>query len=383
MHIAIFTGTRADWGLLKPLADALRAAGCRVSVIACNMHLDPTLGDTLSEIRADGYEPEALIAPGCDTASTLGATAAEGARALRRLRPEAAIILGDRYEMLGAASAALLSAVPLVHIAGGTVSEGAIDNSIRNAISQLATLHLCETPACADRLRSMGLPPEAIVTTGAIGVHNFLHGETMPQAELETSIDFPLDRHTILATLHAATLDTTSPQQQMRLFTEALADAMHADCQLRVLATYPNNDVDPAPQIALLEELAARFPERVRVIPSLGRVRYLSTLRCVGAVAGNSSSGLVEVPSTGIPTLDIGSRQRGREHGPSVFHCAHTREEILRGLRYVLSPEAQAVAARRENPYARPDTLHLMTEAILSLSPKNEDTHSHPGPRRL
>lgn len=367
MHTAIFTGTRADWGLLKPLADALREAGCRVSVIACNMHLNPALGDTLSEVRADGYEPAALIPPGQTPADTLAATAAEGARALTALKPDAAIILGDRYEMLGAASAALLCGVPLVHIAGGTVSEGAIDNSIRNAISQLASLHLCETPECARRLADMGIPAGRIVATGAIGVHNFLRGESMPQAELEESIGFRLDRNTLLATLHAATIDTLTPLEQMRLFTAALAEAMKADSALRVLATYPNNDVDPAPQILLLEELAARFPERVRLIPSLGRVRYLSALRCVGAVVGNSSSGLVEVPSTGIPTLDIGSRQRGREHGPSVFHADHTQADILRGLRFVLSPEARAIASRRENPYARPDTLRLMAEAILSL----------------
>ncbi len=362
--IAIATGTRADWGLLSPLAAELRRRGHKVGVMATNMHLREDCGHTVDEIVRDGFVPVAEIPTEGTPAQITAASTAGFASAFGSLCPRAVVILGDRFEMLGAATAALLCGVPIIHIAGGTVSEGAFDDSIRHSISKMATLHLTETERCRARLIAMGEQPEQVITTGAIGVENVLKTPLMTREELERSLGRRLTGRLIVATLHAATLSTVSPRQQMQDFLSGLDIVMHRHEDIQVLLNYPNNDVDPAPQIALLEEFASAHSAGVCLIPSLGRVRYMSALHLASAVAGNSSSGLVEVPSVGIPTLDVGIRQAGREHGPSVWHCGSTATEVAEGLEYVLSEPMQTLAARRENPYARSHTVSLMADAI-------------------
>lgn len=365
MKILIATGTRADWGLLLPLVRELRSRGTEITVGATNMHLDPALGHTVDEIRADGFDPVEIPASG--TAPTVTAQATVGfADLFNRERPDCTVILGDRFEMLGAATAALFSGVGIVHIAGGTVSEGAFDDSIRHAITKMATLHLVETDRCRDRVIRMGEEPERVVTAGAPGVYNVMRVPLLSREELERSLSFTFPKRTLLVTLHAATLDPVSPVDRMRDLIKVLEEFMDNDPEIGVLFTYPNNDTDPRPQILMIEEFASRHQERVAICPSLGRVRYLSALQACVAVVGNSSSGLVEVPSAGIPTLDIGIRQKGREAGPSVLHCGASAEAIRAGLARVLGEEMRRVAAKRINPYYRPDTPAIMADAILN-----------------
>lgn len=371
MKIAVCTGTRADWGLLLPLLEELKTRGVHIDVIASNMHLRHDLGYTLNELVADGFTP-AVVIPTDGGAAEIAAAATSGhAAAFRQLRPDATLILGDRCEMLGAATAALLEGVPIIHIAGGTVSEGAFDDSIRHAITKMATLHLVETESCKARVVQMGENPANVVTTGAIGVWNVMQLPEIPLADLEESLDFRFTPRTVLATLHAATLDGGSPKERMRAMLDAFDRMLHLtadDCDggFSAIITYPNNDVDPAPQIALLNEFEERWKPRVRVIPSLGRMRYATALRHASAVVGNSSGGIVEAPSAGIPTLDIGNRQKGRERAASVVECAADADSIFEGLQRVLSEDMCRLAARGENPYGRPDTPRLMADAILN-----------------
>lgn len=360
--IAIATTTRADWGLLSPLASALRQKGIDVQILAGNMHLMPEYGMTVNEIIADGFTPAARIPAEGSPAHVASATLEGYAEALGKLSPEALIILGDRYEMLSVAMAATIKGIPLVHIAGGTISEGAIDDNIRHALTKLSTLHLVETDSCRRRVIQMGEEPRRVITTGAIGVHNILSVAPMSKEELEESIGFRFPRRTILVTLHAATNDSASPLSRM----QSLISALEEKKDLGVIFTYPNNDVDPASQIQLIEEFCNRNNKAI-AIPSLGRIRYLSALRYVDAVAGNSSSGLVEVPSMGIPTLDIGIRQQGRERGESVIHCEADAESISKGIDRLFTPEVKAIAEKKGSPYYKPDTLRLMTDSILSF----------------
>lgn len=359
MRIAVITSARADWGLLSPVAHELRNRGHEVEIIAANMHFIPSLGDTWREIESDGFNIAARILPGDHPAATAAATLSGTASALRRLKPDAAIVLGDRYEILAAAQGAVLERVPLVHIAGGAVSEGAFDDSFRHAITKLSALHLVETDEYRRRVIQMGENPADVVTTGAIGLHNILESDPMPLAEFEQSIGFIIGDDCVLATFHPATLSVVAPEEQMRRFIKALEDS-----SLRVIFTYPNNDSDPAPLVAQIEAFASRHPDRVRAVPSLGMRRYVSALRHVAAVVGNSSSGIVEAPSAGIPSLDIGIRQKGRSSAASVMHCGDEAEEIAEGLRKVMSPEVRSLASRRENPYYRPETLRLICDAI-------------------
>ncbi len=363
MHIAIITTTRADWGLLSPVARELRRLGVDVDVITANMHHIAELGNTYKEVASDGFTPAATIAPGASPSQTAALTLAGTAEAIETLRPDASIILGDRYEALAAAQGCVLSGCPLIHIAGGAISEGAFDDSFRHAITKLARLHLVETEEYRRRVIQLGETPESVVTTGAIGLHNLLDIPPLPKDELERSIGFSLGDNCLLVTMHAATLSPTPPLEQIGNLLEALAE----EEDFRYIITYPNNDTDPAPLITAVESFALKNPHNVRALPSLGMRRYASALHYVKGVAGNSSSGIVEAPSAGIPTLDIGIRQKGRTAAPSVVHCGESREEIVAGLRTLRSEKIRQIASRRENPYYKPDTLNRICKSILSF----------------
>ena len=300
--IAIATGTRADWGLLRPLAVELRKRGEEVGVIATNMHCDPRFGDSRREIVGDGFEPVADI--GCwegRTETVAGNTLGFG-KVLRRLAPRCLVILGDRMEMLGAASAALMEGVPIVHIAGGTISEGAIDDSIRHAISKMASLHLTETEESAGRLLQMGEEPGRVVVCGAPGVWNALNRDLMGREELRSGLkadfdpSFELGEEYLVVTHHPATRSATAFADELRELLAALGSWLEQKEERQLIMTWPNNDENPAEAIALLNSFAERYPGRVLVVPSLGARRYLSAVAGSAGVVGNSSSGIVETP---------------------------------------------------------------------------------------
>ncbi len=367
--IAVATGTRADWGLLSPMARALSArADCRVEIIATNMHLDPRYGSTINEIIADGFTAPHRV-PLTEPTDTPAGTVRAMARCMEgmtdtlvRISPDLIVILGDRFEMLATATAAMMLRIPIVHIAGGEISEGAVDDSIRHAITKMSSLHLTATEPYRRRVIAMGEDPSKVINTGAIGVYNILHEPLMTREELEKSIGFTLPAGSMLVTYHPATLDDGDTAERCR----ALLEALDSFPDSHILITYPNNDSRGRVIIDLIEEYGRSNPARVKVIPSLGKLRYLSALRCVDAVVGNSSSGIVEVPSMGIPTVDIGIRQRGRLCSDSVIHCGDSSAEIRHAIARALSPEGQETARTSPNPYARPDTLDIMVKAITT-----------------
>ncbi|MDE6066370.1 MAG: UDP-N-acetylglucosamine 2-epimerase (hydrolyzing) [Duncaniella sp.] len=365
--IAIATGTRADWGLLSGIAVALRERGdCQVTVLATNMHLQQRYGMTVNEIKDNGFT-DVICVPVPDTGDTpvgtadaMAACLSGMAHALQQVAPDVIVILGDRFEMLATATTALMLRIPIVHIAGGEISEGAIDDSIRHAITKMSALHLTSTEPYRQRVIAMGEAPERVVNTGSIGVYNLMHEPLMTREQLERSIDFALPEGSMLVTYHPATLDTGDTAEKCRNLLAALDRFPDSN----VLITYPNNDAQGRVIIDLIEDYARRNPGRVRVIPSLGKLRYLSALRCVSTVVGNSSSGIIEVPSTGTPTVDIGIRQKGRLSSDSVIHCGDSADEIAAAIRFALSDEGQSMARNASNPYARPDTLQLSVKAI-------------------
>ena len=364
MKIAIATGTRADWGLLSPLAKELsKYNNTEISVLATNMHYLPEYGYTWKEIIADGLEISANIPTSGSPSEITAQTIIGFNNVFKSNKFDCCIILGDRFEMLGVATAAILNKIPIVHIAGGEISEGAFDDSMRHAITKLSTLHLTETEEYRQRVIQMGEEPNRVINTGAIGVHNAINVEIMPLNELEQSINFTFSDKCLLVTLHPATLERLSPAEQM----QNLLTALDSIPEYKILFTLPNNDEDSAPMIDLINRYRDYNPQRVCVVPSLGRIRYLSALRYVTAVVGNSSSGLIEVPSAGIPTLNIGIRQQGRTAGKSVIHCGTSIEDIIVGLKNVTSEDTRNMARMAPNPYAQPDTLNQMCDAILSF----------------
>lgn len=368
--VTIVTSTRADWGLLSGIARGLDGRDdVDLSVVATNMHLDPRFGNTVDEIMADGItvaervEMTPISDSHADTARATARCLDGMVGAFERLQPDLLLILGDRYEMLAVATAATLMRIPIAHIAGGEISEGAIDDNIRHALTKLSSLHLTATEPYRRRVIAMGEDPKRVINTGAIGVYNLSNVELMTKDELQSSIGMPLDGDTLLVTMHPATTDDADVGERM----QSLLDALDKFPESKVLFTYPNNDSRGQIIIKMIHCYADRWPRRVWVVPSLGRRRYLSALRCVGAVVGNSSSGIVEVPSAGIPTVDIGMRQHGRIAAESVIHTADDAESIATAISRAISPEFRKLAAGVSNPYSRPDTLRIIVEAVATF----------------
>lgn len=371
-RICVATSTRADWGLLRPVAQALRDSGkAEVRIMATNMHLLARYGNTADEITAAGFDIDARV-PMDECGDSPAARVHAMAECLRgtadvldSMQPDAIIILGDRYEMLAVASAAALMRIPIIHIAGGEISEGAVDDSIRHAITKLATLHLTATEPYRQRVIAMGEQPDRVINTGAIGVWNVINRPMPSRDEFCDSAGIPCGKDFVVATYHPATLDDADPAEGCRAMLDAL-DRLPQD--IHIILTYPNNDARSAGIIEAIEYYSAARTGRVTLVKSLGMARYLPAITYALAVIGNSSSGIVEVPAAGTPTVDIGIRQRGRIAGPSVIHCGTSADQIYQAILQALSPDMQQLAARRDNPYYRPDTLGIMTRAILDFA---------------
>ncbi len=367
--VCIVTGTRAEWGLLSGIAKQLRFRDdVMLQIIATNMHLDFRYGHTIDDVISQGFIVDACVPMMVDDDSTMSTAKAMAkcldgmADAFARLTPDVIVILGDRYEMLAVASAATVMRIPIIHLHGGEISEGAIDDSIRHAITKLSSLHLTATDEYRNRVIQMGEQSQNVINTGAIGVYNVAHVEPMSLEELSTSLDFEITPGTLLVTYHPATLD----DEDVSIRCEALLEALDAFPQNKVIITYPNNDAQGRVIIDMIENYAKNNKGRVLVKPSLGLHRYISALHYVSAVVGNSSSGIIEVPSMGIPTVNIGIRQKGRMASSSVINCGDKREDIVNAIKFALSEEGKCLASQSINPYCKDNTLQLIVDAIAT-----------------
>ena len=360
--------------MLSPVAQELnRRSDVELQIIATNMHLSEKYGSTWHEIENDGLHITRMVpmaVEGDGAASTVNAMSqcmSGMAQVLDELRPHLLLILGDRYEMLAVASTALIFGIPIAHIAGGAVSQGAYDESIRHSITKMSHIHLTETEAYRRRVIQLGENPARVHNVGAMGVYNITHMEYPSREELEQELGTSIPEGTLLCTFHPATLDSVPPRTQCENLLRALDRFPHN----KVIFTYPNNDTNGEVIIELINAYADAHPERVAVFPSLGMRRYLSALHLVAAVVGNSSSGIVEVPSMGIPTLNIGIRQQGRLAAESVVNCGVDEQQIADGLHKVLSPEWREHCRQVANPYEQPDTLQKIVDAVCS-TPLND-----------
>jgi len=368
--VCVATSTRADWGILRPLAAALRDSGSVVlQVLATNMHLMDAYGHTVDEITADGFAVDARVAmPDAANdspqarAEAMGICVAGTARALGQLRPDALVILGDRYEMLAVASAAAVMGVPIIHLHGGEISEGAVDDSIRHAITKLASLHLTSTEAYRRRVIQLGEQPDRVINTGALGVWSLMNRRRMSRKELCDNLGMDASKPFAVVTFHPATLDTAAtPADRCR----AMTDALDRFAGLNIIATYPNNDAGSEGIIEVLKEWQVQAPGRVTLVKSLGMTRYLSAIAEAEFVAGNSSSAIIEVPAAGTPAINIGIRQKGRLHSELVIDCGDSADEIAAAVNRALDPGFIESARRSPNPYYKRDTLAVATETVI------------------
>lgn len=364
--ICVITGSRAEYGLLSGLMQQIKESeDLRLQIIATNMHLSPEFGLTYREIEEDGFlidkKVEMLLS--ADTSSATAKSAGLGmigfADAYEDLSPDLIVVLGDRYEILSAVSTALFFRIPVAHLHGGEITEGAYDDAIRHAITKMSHLHFTSTEEYRKRVIQMGESPERVFNVGALGVENIKRETLLSKKKLEDSLDFHLGDRSLLVTFHPVTLENCTAYQQC----SHLLSVLSRHPEYRILFTLPNSDTDGRILIECIKDFVEKNKERAIAFNSLGKKRYLSALKYVSAVIGNSSSGLLEVPSFGIPTLDIGNRQKGRIAAESVVHCGTSIAEIEAGFEALFSERIQNVARLRKNPYEREGT----TNRILSI----------------
>lgn len=367
--ICFVTGTRAEYGLLSRLMRLVKEDNdLRLQVIATNMHLMPEYGETYKEIEKDGFtiDKKVYMHKPSDNAHGIILSMAEEMQgmndALSELKPDILVLLGDRYEILVAAQVALIHRVPIAHIHGGEVTEGAFDDAIRHSVTKMSSLHFTSCEEYRHRVIQMGEQPSRVFDVGSLGVENIKAVPLMTKDELEASLDFKIDAQTILVTYHPVTLGG-DPAKDIREFLNAL-DQFN---DLKVIFTMPNSDTGRDAIALAVENYVEKHSNSAKAYTSLGLRRYLSTLQFVKAAVGNSSSGIIEVPSFGIPTLNIGDRQKGRLASKSVVNCGTSKNEVIAGLKLCLSEEMQKAAKTYENPYAKPDTANLIYQELKNV----------------
>lgn len=367
--ICFVTGTRAEYGLLSRLMRLVKEdKDLQLQVIATNMHLMPEYGETYKEIEKDGFTIDKKVymhKPSDDAHGIISSMAEEmqGMNdALSELKPDILVLLGDRYEILVAAQVALIHRIPIAHIHGGEVTEGAFDDAIRHSVTKMSSLHFTSCEEYRHRVIQMGEQPSRVFDVGSLGVENIKAVPLMPKDELEASLDFKIDTQTILVTYHPVTLGG-DPAKDIREFLDALDQFK----DLKVIFTMPNSDTGRDAIALAVENYVEKHSNIAKAYTSLGLRRYLSTLQFVKAAVGNSSSGIIEVPSFGIPTLNIGDRQKGRLASKSVVNCGTSKDEVIVGLKLCLSEEMQKAAKTYENPYAKPDTANLIYQELKNV----------------
>jgi UDP-N-acetylglucosamine 2-epimerase (non-hydrolysing)/GDP/UDP-N,N'-diacetylbacillosamine 2-epimerase (hydrolysing) len=345
-----------------------------LQVIATNQHLSKLQGETYKEIECDGFTIDYKVymaddeAP--DNANTTAKAISRGvsgfADAFDALQPDLLLILGDRYEMLAVASTALIYKIPIAHLHGGEITEGAFDDAIRHAITKMSHLHFTSTEAYRKRVIQLGEQPDRVFNVGALGVENVMKNDFMSKEEIEQSLNFQMADKCFLCTYHPVTLSNMSSETQVLNLLKALDDYK----DYHIIFTYSNSDTNSQIIIKRIQEYVDQNPGRCMFIPSLGQRRYFSALKYVKAVLGNSSSGIIEVPSFGIPTLDIGDRQKGRIAADSVIHCGYSTEKIKDGLKKVIEYTSKTVEhsinghLHGNNPYYKEGTCDAILKVI-------------------
>ena len=367
--ICFVTGTRAEYGLLSRLMRLVKEdAELQLQVVATNMHLMPEYGETYKEIEKDGFviDKKVYMHKPSDDAHGIVASMAEEMigmnDALSDLAPDILVLLGDRYEVLVAAQVALIHRIPIAHIHGGEVTEGAFDDAIRHSVTKMSSLHFTSCEEYRHRVIQMGEQPSRVFNVGSLGVENIKQVPLMKKEELEKSLGFAINDKTILVTYHPITLGG-NPAKDIQEFLEALETFK----DLKIIFTMPNSDTGRDAIADAIKKYVACHKKTAKSFSSLGIKRYLSALQYMKAVVGNSSSGIIEVPSFGIPTLNIGDRQKGRLASKSVINCGTSKEAIIQGLTLCLSTKIQEAAKTYKNPYAKPNTASLIYRGLKNV----------------
>lgn len=372
-RICVVTGTRADYGLLRWAMQEIQAdPRLELVTIATAMHLVRDFGDTARAIEADGFTIDARVDMLLATDTPLAMAKSTGlgviglAETFDRLQPDWVLIPGDRIEALAAAQAAMLLGIPVAHLHGGEVSVGSLDDSIRHAVTKMASLHLAAAEPYRRRIIQLGERPGSVLNVGAPGLEAMQRLDLLDRLALEQSLGRALPAPLLLMTFHPETRGGGDAAEAVGQVVEAALQVPDA----HLLITRANADAGGRAINAALDRLAASQPDRITLVASLGQQRYFSALAIADAVVGNSSSGLIEAPSAGTPSVNIGGRQDGRLRAPSVIDCPLEPAAITAAVRRALGADMQACATRRENPYGAPGPIgRRIADALAAAAP--------------
>jgi UDP-hydrolysing UDP-N-acetyl-D-glucosamine 2-epimerase len=354
--ICVFTGTRSEYGLLKPLMDEIKKdPAFKLQILASCMHLSPEFGLTYQEIEKDGFnineKIETLLSS--DTATGIAKSMGLGligyADALNRLRPDLVIILGDRFEALSFAIASYISKIPIAHLYGGETTEGAFDEGFRHSITKLSYFHFTSTEEYRKRVIQLGESPDKVFNVGALGIDNIKKLRLLTKKELEQKLGIKFKNKNLLITYHPVTLVKGQSEKEFK----TLLNILSALEDTLLIFTKPNADPEGRILINMLNDFVEKNKDKAVAFTSLGQLYYLSIMQYVDAVIGNSSSGIIEAPSLKIPTINIGDRQKGRVRAESVIDCKGDNKEIKNALNIIFTKDFKNKVKNVKNPYGK------------------------------
>jgi UDP-N-acetylglucosamine 2-epimerase (non-hydrolysing)/GDP/UDP-N,N'-diacetylbacillosamine 2-epimerase (hydrolysing) len=363
--ICVVTGARSDYGLLKPILTRLKSSKIlELQIIACNMHLSKIHGDSYRDIEADGFHINVKVPmlderddSGLATAHAISLGVSGFAKAFHALKPDTIVLLGDRYELLSAASSATVMNIPIAHICGGDITEGAFDNGIRNAVTQLSSLHFVTNEESKIRLLNMGIREDSVFNFGSPGIDNIMQTKLLSSEELTRDLGIELGAKNLLITFHPVTRGKVAGIKQFEELLKALHKLNNGDTKF--IFTGPNSD----PEGITISKMINHFVEahsNAKVYTNLGSLRYLSLMAVCDVVVGNSSSGLYEAPTLKTPTVNIGDRQQGRLKAASVIDCEADSSIIAAAINRALNLDCSGV----RNPYGEGDTAQKIVSVL-------------------
>ena len=367
--VCVVTGTRAEYGLLYWLMKEIEADNdLELQVIATGMHLSPEFGLTYKEIEKD-FKIDKKIEMLLSSDTSIGISKSMGlaqisfAEAYEDLKPDILVVLGDRYEIFSAVSAAMIARIPVAHLHGGETTEGAFDESIRHSITKMSHLHFTATEEYKNRVIQLGEQPQRVFNVGGMGIENIKRLKLLTKEEFEKSIDFKLNKKNILVTFHPVTLEKSTAKEQFQELLNALDELKETN----IIFTKANSDTDGRIINQMIDEYVAKNSYKSVGFTSLGQLRYLSALQFVDAMVGNSSSGLAEAPSFKVGTINIGDRQKGRIKAQSVIDCEPYKGAIIVSFQKLYSQEFQKLLLSVQNPYGVGHASQRIIEEIKKI----------------
>ncbi|OGT39840.1 MAG: UDP-N-acetyl-D-glucosamine 2-epimerase, UDP-hydrolysing [Gammaproteobacteria bacterium RIFCSPHIGHO2_12_FULL_36_30] len=371
--IAVVTGTRAEYGLLKNLLNEIKLdVDLQLQLIVTGMHLSSEFGLTYLEIENDCFEIDAKIEMLLSSDTAIGVAKSIGigilgfADAFERLKPDVIVVLGDRFEILAAVQTAMILKIPVAHIHGGELTQGAIDDGIRHAITKMSHLHFAATEVYRHRIIQLGESPDRVFNYGALGVERIKKTNLLTKKKLEVMLNFQFSTPTFLVTYHPATLSLDKIKDELRY----LFSALDAFLQAKIIFTKSNADEAGRLINQQIDLYCEKNINRAKAFTSMGDLNYLSTMQYCDVIIGNSSSGIIEAPTLHKPTVNIGNRQEGRLFADSIIQCGIFMDEIEMAIKKALSPEFKNIVKKTISPYDSGNTAEKIKKSIKNVELK-------------